>query len=70
MNDGELLKYMGTDGRKWAEEFCKIARDKGHVLDEGWMIGWFANAIEAGRDARRGAPGVLELPDGSGVAFG
>ncbi len=46
MTDGELLDYMGDDARKWAAEFCKIARDHGHNIDEGWMIGWFANAIE------------------------
>jgi hypothetical protein len=53
MNDLEALTYMGTDGRKWAEEFCKIAKDHGHRIDEGWVIGWFANAIEAGREAGR-----------------
>jgi len=49
MSDGELLAYMGTDAAKWAAEFCRIARDHGHDLDEGWMIGWFANAIEQAR---------------------
>jgi len=52
MGDGPLLAYMGADAAKWAAEFCKIARDKGHTLDEGWMLGWFANAIEAGRENR------------------
>lgn len=52
--DGELLAYIGTDAAKWAAEFCKIGRDLGHTtIDEGWMIGWFANAIEAGREAGR-----------------
>ena len=46
MNDSELLHYMADDAAKWAAEFCKIARNNGHCLDEGWMIGWFANAIE------------------------
>ena len=46
MEDGELLNYMGDDAAKWAAEFCKIARDKGLDIDEGWMLGWFANAIE------------------------
>ncbi len=49
MKDVSLLAYMGIDAEKWAAEFCKIARDKGHDLDEGWVLGWFANAIEAGR---------------------
>jgi len=48
-NDGQFLAYAGTDARKWAAEFCRIARDHGHDLDEGWVIGWFANAIEHAR---------------------
>ena len=52
MTDGEKLAYMGTDAAKWAAEFCKVARDLGHGdLDEGWVLGWFACAIEAGRGA-------------------
>jgi hypothetical protein len=69
MNDAEALEYMGIDGKKWAEEFCKIARDKGHDLDEGWMIGWFANAIMAGYDKGRGISPII-LPDGSAFIVG
>lgn len=62
--DVELLAYLGTDAVRWAQEWTKTAR---HIserygmrsiiqpVDEyprlGWMIGWFANAIEAGRSA-------------------
>jgi hypothetical protein len=53
MESGELLAHLGTDASKWAAEFCKIARDHGHDLDEGWVIGWFANAIEVGRGNRQ-----------------
>jgi hypothetical protein len=53
MTDGELLAYMGDDAAKWAAEFCKIARDLGHDIDEGWMIGWFANAIEYSSHIRK-----------------
>jgi hypothetical protein len=53
MTDGELLAYMGDDAAKWAAEFCKIARDLGHDIDEGWMIGWFANAIEHSSHIRK-----------------
>lgn len=49
--DGELLEAMGTDARKWAREFVAM-----HGGDEGLMIGWFANAIEAGRAAPVPAP--------------
>lgn len=55
-----------TDAWVWAEEFCRIFRgytiinedyaaEGGGVperhVGEGTMIGWFANAIETGRDA-------------------
>lgn len=54
MTDAELLQSMGTDARKWAHEFNRIAQDLGTPeMDEGWLIGWFANAIEAGREAGR-----------------
>lgn len=48
MNDGELLTYMGVDGQRWAEKFCEM-----HGGDIGLMLGWFANAIEAGKQAAR-----------------
>jgi len=54
MNDADLLARMGTSGAKWAEEFRATAKRLGYSdMDEGWLIGWFANAIEAGRDAGR-----------------
>ena len=27
MSDVELLERMGTDGMKWAEEFCRIINE-------------------------------------------
>jgi hypothetical protein len=55
MTDSEMLAKMGTDGSKWAAEFRRIALELGYSdMDEGWLIGWFANAIEMGRDAGRG----------------
>lgn len=58
-----------TDAQMWAKEWCRIANeieaadDGRQVIDEGWMIGWFANAIEVGRDAGRKAStaDVLEM---------
>lgn len=47
-----LLEHMGIDGAKWAAEFRATAIKLGYSdMDEGWLIGWFANAIEAGRRA-------------------
>jgi hypothetical protein len=68
VTDTELLDYMGDDASKWASEFCKIARDLGHNIDEGWMIGWFANAIEHSYDLRKrrenaATPSCIEVPD-------
>jgi hypothetical protein len=38
----------------WAEEFIKrVQNDPTLALDEGTMIGWFANAIMAGYDEAR-----------------
>jgi hypothetical protein len=59
MNDGDLLTQMGTDGQAWAKQWISYAalllarsnNDSLVLLDEGWMIGWMANAIEAGRSA-------------------
>jgi hypothetical protein len=45
--------------RVWAAEWVRIAReieaanDGRQVIDEGWMIAWFANAIMAGYDIGR-----------------
>jgi hypothetical protein len=51
-----------TDAMAWAEAWCEIAegivqervgvlsQDATELIDKGWMIGWFANAIMAGFD--------------------
>jgi len=39
------------DAKDWAEAFCAIvAKNHGIALDEGWIIGWFANALMRGFD--------------------
>ncbi len=50
IDDAELLNMMGTDARKWAQEFCKKFPN---APEEGTMLGWFANSIEAGKAAGR-----------------
>jgi hypothetical protein len=53
-----------TDAMVWAEEFCRIFAgatimpnerlaefEMTPIVDEGTMVGWFANAIETGRTA-------------------
>jgi hypothetical protein len=50
----DLCKRLGDDGAKWAAEFRKTARRLGYSdMDEGWLIGWFANVIECSGDVRR-----------------
>jgi hypothetical protein len=50
------LLYSTTDAQVWAQEWCRIAREieadpeRGPVIDEGWMIGWFANAMCVAED--------------------
>lgn len=38
-----------TDAMVWAEEWCRTAAEiqdaGGEIIDEGWMVGWFANAM-------------------------
>lgn len=52
---GALAEACGADAQRWAQAFMEIigvdgviARpaDEGPAIDEGLMIGWFANAIE------------------------
>lgn len=47
-----LPEMLADDGAKWANAFCQHAKKLGQEIDEGWMIGWFANAIEASWEAR------------------
>jgi hypothetical protein len=48
---GEMLDRLGMDGVKWAAEFRTTALRLGYSdMDEGWLIGWFCNAIMAGYD--------------------
>lgn len=50
INENEFFAYVGGDALKWAQAFRQKASDLGYGdLDEGWLIGWFANAIEAGK---------------------
>ena len=54
MEAGQILKLCGDDASKWAAAFCQHAEKLGHHgIDEGWMIGWCANAIEHSTLVRR-----------------
>lgn len=54
---GQMLDWLGTDAARWARAFADIER-RGQLRPEdddriGWLIGWFANALEIGRYAGR-----------------
>jgi len=62
MSDAEALEFCGDNAMRWAEFFCQV--QKGHnfpKLDEGVMVGWFANAIEASW-TKRSASAYRALP--------
>lgn len=50
-----IQRLETTDAKVWAEEFVRIVTDPGNPgadpTDAGFMVGWFANAIERGRTA-------------------
>lgn len=49
----DLHTYCGADAAKWAEQFRLTAIRLGYSdMDEGWLIGWFANAIERAEQVR------------------
>ena len=57
MTAGQMKQWLGTDAARWARAFADIER-RGTLRPEdadrvGWLIGWFANAIETGRDEGR-----------------
>ena len=47
MDGPALLEACGDRAHHWADAFCQIAKHRhGLDIDYGWMVGWFANAIE------------------------
>lgn len=55
--EAQLLAWMGTDARRWTEEFKdRIEADVRLLDDREWLAGWFANAIMAGYNARDREP--------------
>lgn len=62
LSDGELLAYLGTDAQRWASEFNWRVLHGGGV-DPGILLAWFANAVEAGRDAARARYGLHPAPE-------
>jgi predicted RNA-binding Zn-ribbon protein involved in translation (DUF1610 family) len=61
-SDADLLHRLGTDAQKWARALLERCQLLDQVDAEGFLIGWFANAIEAGRSARVAANLRAQLP--------
>lgn len=65
MEGPELLATCGADAAKRAAAFNQTAVKLGYSeMDEGWLIGWFANAIMHSFDVMTGT-GPVVLDDGS-----
>ncbi len=70
MTGGERLDACGMDAAKWAAAFMQHKEKHGpDYVDEGMMIGWFANEIMHTHDTITGN-GPVVLPDGSAVCVG
>lgn len=68
MDGSHMLQAVGDDASKWAAAFCQKCAKLGHeVPDEGWMTGWFANAIEHSGDVRRWRKSEQTPPTGEKV---
>lgn len=55
MTGPQILEACGDDAMQWSKAFCQTAKKLGIDLgddSEGWMVGWFANAIEHSHDVR------------------
>lgn len=51
----EMLKrlYSTDDSMTWAEEFCKVFKGIYNTeIDEDWVFGWFANAMQTAAQIR------------------
>jgi hypothetical protein len=63
MDGPTLLQAMGDNAANWAAAFRQTALKLGYSdMDEGWLIGWFANAIEHSTDVRRERSKPYTLP--------
>ena len=68
MDEVTMKLHSTDDAQVWAEEWCKSAiqltAEGKSLIDEGWMISWFANAIEIGKivhDGRRLTDGTRRI---------
>jgi hypothetical protein len=50
VTDADFLASLGLDAQTWTDAFVDLL-DEGEAVDSHRLLGWFANAIEAGRSA-------------------
>lgn len=68
MDGPTMLREVADNAQKWAEAFCQHAKKLGHGdIDEGWMVAWFANAVEHSSDVRRWRKAEEKPPAGERV---
>lgn len=66
MDGPTLLSHLNDDAMAWAVAFNQHAVKLGYSsMDEGWLVGWFANAIERSSDVRhwRSQPSTRPIID-------
>ncbi len=63
--------YSNPNAMDWAKFFVELTRDMDCDVfrDEGYMVGWFANAMMAMHDHIKGTKPVV-LDDGSAFVVG
>ena len=54
MTEIDLLKEQNVDAMAWAKSFCQTLKDNPDIkIDEGFMVGWFANPMMCMYDKER-----------------
>jgi hypothetical protein len=54
-NDYDISIHTNPDAQEWAKFFMRVYKENPDmVIDEGLMIGWFANAMMAMHDHLKG----------------
>ena len=66
MSDYDMSIHNNPDAMAWAKFFIERTKDmdRDSFRDEGYMVGWFANAMMAMYDHVKGIKATV-LPDGS-----
>jgi len=69
--DYDMSIHTNPDASAWAKFFVETWVDMGKPeIDEGFMTGWFANAMMAMHDHLRPDLAPRVLPDGSAFVVG